>query len=394
MQFKILSKFINNSHGEIMVYGDIVDEKWWDEDVTAKEIAEQINALKGISLLDVRINSYGGSVFAGNAIFNIIDTFKKRNNCKVAVYVDGIAASMGSGIAMVGDTIEMAENALMMVHKPWTMTFGNANDLQKTIEILEKTEEALMSNYMRHFKGTEDEMKVLLENETWLTAREALEIGLCTSVSEPIELVAKANGISVNNVGYSDKIAEIIKSKKITVKEEMEVKNLELKYDEKLLTFGLTEQDCKGMKTAQDVVDALCKIEGTDLKVEGEFISSEQMKEVLGAEMGAEEILSNAKAYQDEKETIESNKTKATMYDKLYNSAVADALKDAVKAKGETYNEARLKKYLNTLDYSEVLEQQAEWKEEASNKLNAGQRLSKLSNEVGVSYVDPDKLNY
>ena len=142
---KVINKYISvsdkssNGSGEMYIYGDIADEKWYDEDVTPKTIRDALTQMGAVKNLDIHINSNGGSCIAGNAIISILDTYRRKNGTSLNVYIEGIAASMGSGIASVGDKVYMAYNALLMLHKPLLATIENADDLQKAIEILDNT---------------------------------------------------------------------------------------------------------------------------------------------------------------------------------------------------------------------------------------------------------------
>lgn len=131
-----------------------------------------------IELIEVTINSRGGEVDHGLAIFNYL----KSHSAAVSVRIDGIAASAASMIALAGDEIIMPENTLMMVHNPWTFAAGNAKQLRKTAEDLEKFEQSLLSTYMARTNKSEDEIRTLLDEETWLTAAEALELGFADKV--------------------------------------------------------------------------------------------------------------------------------------------------------------------------------------------------------------------
>ena len=124
--------------------------------------------------INVHINSYGGDLFEGIAIKN----FLLNRPEKINVYIDGIAASAASVIAMAGDRIVMPSDAQMMIHNPWTYTMGNAKELRKTADDLDKAQTSLEKSYLNRFKGTEDELKTLLDEETYLTADEAVLFGL------------------------------------------------------------------------------------------------------------------------------------------------------------------------------------------------------------------------
>lgn len=128
--------------------------------------------------INVHINSYGGDLFEGIAIKN----FLLNRPEKINVYIDGIAASAASVIAMAGDHIVMPSDAQMMIHNPWTYTMGNAKELRKTADDLDKAQTSLEKSYMNRFKGTEDELKTLLDEETYLTADEAVLFGLADKI--------------------------------------------------------------------------------------------------------------------------------------------------------------------------------------------------------------------
>ena len=128
--------------------------------------------------INVHLNSYGGDLFEGIAIKN----FLLNRPEKINVYIDGIAASAASVIAMAGDHIVMPSDAQMMIHNPWTYTMGNAKELRKTADDLDKAQTSLEKSYLNRFKGTEDELKTLLDEETYLTADEAVLFGLADKI--------------------------------------------------------------------------------------------------------------------------------------------------------------------------------------------------------------------
>lgn len=123
----------SESKGEIFIYGDIVSDKWFENDVTATDFKNKLDELGDISEIDVHINSSGGSVFEGHAIYNML----KMHPAKINIYVDALAASIASVIAMSGDAIFMHKNSFLMIHNSWVMTVGNAEELRKTADLLE-----------------------------------------------------------------------------------------------------------------------------------------------------------------------------------------------------------------------------------------------------------------
>ena len=176
--------------GEIIIYGDIVSYQWADTDVSATSFKDELDTLGDVNQLDVYINSGGGSVFEGIAIYNML----KRHKAKVNIYVDALAASIASVIAMSGDTIFMPKNSMMMIHNAWTYSVGNADDLRKAADDLDRINESSNQAYReRNLTISEDELQSLLDAETWLSADECLQYGLCDEVIQSNEAVAQVS---------------------------------------------------------------------------------------------------------------------------------------------------------------------------------------------------------
>lgn len=169
--FKIVN--ITENDAEIQIYGDIVSDesyKWSDDDVCPKDVINALKKVKGKNL-EIHINSCGGSVFGGLAIYNAI----KRHSGKKTVIIDSIAGSIASVIAMAGDEINMYKNSFMVIHKPLTCVSGNANDLRKTADELDKIENAILDVYSSKLINVSDISSVveMVDKETWLTAVDA-----------------------------------------------------------------------------------------------------------------------------------------------------------------------------------------------------------------------------
>lgn len=176
--------------GELYIYGSITSYKWDDSDVTAKSFKDDLEALGDIETLNVYINSPGGSVFQGQAIYSILRRFRER--AAVNVFIDGLAASIASVIAMAGGTITMPRNAMMMLHNPWTIVSGNAAELRKVADDLDKIRVSIKEAYLEKAgpKLTEAKLDELLDAETWLTAQECYDYGLCDVVAPEREMAA------------------------------------------------------------------------------------------------------------------------------------------------------------------------------------------------------------
>ncbi len=169
-----------NSTTELLIYGNIGDS-WWDESVSAKSVVDQLSDVKSGSLL-VRINSYGGSVTDGIAIYNALRRCS-ADGVAVDVQIDGIAASIASLIAMAGDTVTMPDNALMMLHAPWGFAFGNSAELRDYAEVLDTYGKAMATSYARKTGKDAGEFETMWATgkDHWYTAAEAVEAGLADS---------------------------------------------------------------------------------------------------------------------------------------------------------------------------------------------------------------------
>jgi len=177
-----------NDVGELYIYGDIVSHKWDDTDVTVKDFAEDLKALGDLKTLNIYLNSLGGSVFQGQAIYSIL----KRHSAHKNVYIDGIAASIASVIAMAGDTISMPKNAMVMIHNPWTFVMGNSADLRKEADALDKIRESMIVAYMDKIqdKTSEEQLAELLDAETWLSAQDCFDRGFWDEILDVKEIAA------------------------------------------------------------------------------------------------------------------------------------------------------------------------------------------------------------
>ena len=159
---------------DLYIYGDIVSSqwsKWEDTDTCPEDILSLLEPIQDVKNLNIYINSGGGSVFAGMAIYNIL----KRHKAYKTVYVDGLAGSISSIICMVGDKIIVPKNAYLLIHKPWAGVTGNANDLRKLANDLDGIEECIVNIYADRLKEGVDieDIKTMVNDETWLTGDKA-----------------------------------------------------------------------------------------------------------------------------------------------------------------------------------------------------------------------------
>ncbi|MEQ5184065.1 ClpP-like prohead protease/major capsid protein fusion protein [Providencia alcalifaciens] len=174
-------KATSETTADIYIYDEIGG---WG--ISARRFTEDLIALGNLSHINLHIHSPGGEVFEGIAIYNQL----KNHNASITVYIDGLAASMASVIAMVGDEVIMPTNAMMMIHKPWGVSWGDADDMRDYADLLDKVENVLLPAYMEKTGKTKEELEAMLSEETWLTAEECVEHGFANSIIEPVKAMA------------------------------------------------------------------------------------------------------------------------------------------------------------------------------------------------------------
>ncbi len=173
-----------DTHSTIYIYEEI---GYWG--ITATAFAKDLEALGDVNTITLHLNTPGGSVADGTAIYNVL----KNHKASVTVEIDGYALSMGSIIALAGDTIKMAENALFMIHNPSGIAFGDADKLHKSAGIMDKHKQAMLNTYQSKTGMERQALSKMMDDETWFSADEALESGFIDEVTGVVELVASAN---------------------------------------------------------------------------------------------------------------------------------------------------------------------------------------------------------
>ncbi|HEY5576214.1 MAG TPA: head maturation protease, ClpP-related [Clostridiaceae bacterium] len=193
-------KALGNNEGELCIYGEIANSQggWFSDgsEITPAGFKEELDALGDISALNVYINSPGGDVFAGQAIYSML----RRNKAIINVHIDGLAASIASVIAMAGDTIHMPCNSMLMIHNPWSIAQGNSTDFRKMADDLDKIGLSIQETYLAKAAGMKQEdLVALLDAETWLTANECMDLGLCDVVEEEKAVAASVSDFEILN---------------------------------------------------------------------------------------------------------------------------------------------------------------------------------------------------
>jgi len=188
----------NETTGALYLYGEISDITWWGDEITPSNFKKDLDKLGEITQLDIYINSGGGDVFAGQTINNML----KRHKAYKTVYIDGLAASIASVIAMAGDTIIMPGNSMMMIHNAWAFVAGDSEQLLEMAAALEKVNTTIVGEYVRKTGLDAEKVTELMKAETWMTAGEAFGYGFADEVREDVKIAASINGtkITIGNI--------------------------------------------------------------------------------------------------------------------------------------------------------------------------------------------------
>lgn len=183
--------------GELYLYGDISSEKLFDNDVTPTQLKADLDAMGDIKNLNIYVNSGGGNLFASMTIYNII----KRHTANKTAYVDGIAASGASIIIMGADRVVMPINATIVIHNAMAAAFGNKNGLRKMADDLDKVDETIVSVYAEKTGMDSKQIAKMMDKESWLTAKDAIEMGFADEMQAENRVSASINGtvLTVNN---------------------------------------------------------------------------------------------------------------------------------------------------------------------------------------------------
>ncbi len=169
-----------NKTADIYIYGDITSWEWLESDVSSYTLSKELQELEDVENINIYISSYGGEVKEGLAIYKAL----KRHKAKVTTVVDGFACSIASVIFAAGNERLMSDIDLLMIHNAWTRAAGDSKDLKKQAEDLEKITQASINAYMDIANIKEDELKEMMDNDTWLSGEEALEKGFATKILE------------------------------------------------------------------------------------------------------------------------------------------------------------------------------------------------------------------
>ncbi len=176
-QTEVESEFLPQER-VLELYGTIAEESWFDDDVTPRMFKDEL--IGGSGPITVWINSPGGDCVAASQIYAMLMDYKDE----VMVKIDGLAASAASVIAMAGTKVLMAPTAMMMIHNPITAAFGDTADMQKAIEMLDEVKESIINAYEIKTGQSRTKLSHLMNEETWMNANKAIELGFCDGLLE------------------------------------------------------------------------------------------------------------------------------------------------------------------------------------------------------------------
>jgi len=194
MTIKVRAK--GQHKAEVLIYEQIGKDFWDGSGVTAKQFVEDLQALGEVHEITVRINSPGGSVNDGVAIYNAL----KSHSAKVLVQIDAAAYSIASIIAMAGERITMAGNAMMMIHDPFTITAGNADEMRRVAAVLDLSADVMANTYAKRTGMDAAEIRELMKAETWFTAEQAVAAGFADEALEALPMAANFDLSRFRNV--------------------------------------------------------------------------------------------------------------------------------------------------------------------------------------------------
>lgn len=292
---------LSEDEGEIKVYGEIT--KWaWQElgETNALLFNEELKKLKNVKKINLRINSPGGSVFEAQTMYNSLKQFAKDNEIEVLTFIEGVAASAATFLALAGDVVKMGEGCLFMIHNPSSYASGMSGDLRKAADLLDKVKETILDIYMKKSCLTRDEISQKMNDETWFSAKEAKEAGFIDEIETFDDVKNNIDSIidckCLETYKHLEKITNIATNNK----------SIENKKDQ-----GGTKKMPKNLQELKDLYKELMN------QHEAEVLKNAAQSEYI------KNIIENA--VKEERERIE-NLTTVKTYNKKQEEAVKDAM--------------------------------------------------------------------
>ncbi|OAB31759.1 phage tail protein [Paenibacillus macquariensis subsp. defensor] len=167
---------------ELTIYG-VIGDSWWEDSISASDIDEALKNKTGDIL--IHLNSPGGDASDGIAIFNRLINHKEKHNAKVTIRVDGWACSAASLFPLAADEVIMGLGSMIMIHEASTIVWGTKRDMRKEADVLEQLEEGIIDIYMTKANVSREEIRRMVDDETWFSAQKAIDNGFATSIATP-----------------------------------------------------------------------------------------------------------------------------------------------------------------------------------------------------------------
>ena len=229
LKFWNLVKNEKEKTAELILYGSIGSDEYWD-DISDKVFKQDIENLGDVENITLHINSPGGSVFSAVAIANTL----KNHKAKITANIDGLAASAATIITSACDTVRMPKNALFMIHNPITFAYGNNQEMQKTVEMLDKVKNSIIETYLSKTKADKKTLSELMDNETWMDAETAKEYGFIDEiVDEEVGKEFVENKLIINNMAFDiSKFKNFRKAKDTVIDNKKNTKEVKMTLEE------------------------------------------------------------------------------------------------------------------------------------------------------------------
>lgn len=292
-KFDFRMENVTDNSADLYMYGAVMNEKWWNEDeIVPTEVIKALNEVKGKDL-NIHLHSGGGHVYAAMAIY----TQLAQHQGKKTIIIDGLAASAATVIAMAGDEIRMSESGMFMIHNVSWVSFGDANQMRKDADLIEKTSSIALELYAKKTGKSEAEIKQMMDDETWMTAKEAKEMGFIDSIikknSPNLQMLADGAvmwcGIDVTE--YKNRLPAALFAKQSAEPQPKSAKNNQSKGEPQMeLTLALLQANFPDVYQ-QAVSDAVAKAK--EEAITAERARMQAIDEI--AEPGHEELVQKAK---------------------------------------------------------------------------------------------------
>lgn len=269
-------------------------------EINAKDFANDLKEVDA-DTIHLRINSPGGCVIDGNAICNAL----QRHSAKVITHIDGLAASMASVVAMAGDEVHMADNALLMIHNPWTVSMGDADELRADADLLDKMSANILAAYGRS-QYEDEEIKELMDAETWFTAQEALDAGFIDHIEGGLRAAA------------SD-ITALAEGSELTVPADKQIASLTKQLEAVTKASAAVSEELADQVALFDTVTA----ELVEIKAELETAQAEKIAADEACEKLTEELEAKATELEAKAEEIEAKEAEVEEAKEITEATVA-----------------------------------------------------------------------